>query len=97
MSIDLEWQLVTKKFGGHDKAGPFLIEGGESGVNLQPAGFGEQNGTYIDVGVNGYYWKKKTRNSTEPGTFTIHRGVDYITDDQVDATHKNSVRCVRDY
>lgn len=97
LSLDREWRLVTNNYGGLDKTGPSIKEGGESGLSLQAAGFGEPNGTYIDVGVNGYYWKRTSNRSTTPGTITIHRGVQYITDDEVDETHRNSIRCVKDY
>ena len=97
MSLDQEWKMIMKKYGTKIKAGPSLIEGGESNLNLQPAGFGEKGGEFIDVGVNGYYWKRESKTSTNPGTLTIHRGVTYVTDDKVDATHYNSIRCVKDY
>lgn len=97
LSRDIEWEYLTKKYGGLGKSGPALKEGGESGLELQSAGFGEMDGAYIDVGVNGYYWKQKNSGSLDPGTITVHRGVDYVTDDEVDATHRNSIRCVKDY
>lgn len=92
---DLEISVLTKKHGGTKSAGASFKEGGESGLNLIMAGFGEADGTFIDVGVNGYYWKK-SENSDAPALLTIHNGVDYFTDDSIDATHRNSVRCVRD-
>ncbi len=76
-------------------AGATFKEGGDSGINLLMAGFGEPNGAYIDVGVNGYYWKKTSMGSREPGVITIHNGVDYFTDDHINASHRNSVRCVK--
>lgn len=90
-----EISVLTKKHGGVKNAGASFKEGGESGLNFIMAGFGEANGTYIDVGVNGYYWKQSA-NGNGPGLLTIHNGVDYFTNDNIDATHRNSVRCVRD-
>ena len=92
-----EWELVMAKYGGKSKTGPAIKEGGESGLALKPAGFGEPNGAYIDIGVDGYYWKRDDQSLDSPGTITIHSGVNYITDDKVDATHHNSIRCVRDH
>ncbi|WP_109829550.1 FISUMP domain-containing protein [Reichenbachiella versicolor] len=97
LPLTFEWELVMKKYGGKMKTGPAIKEGGESGLALKPAGFGEPNGAYIDIGVDGYYWKRDTHAATNPGTITIHSGVDYITDDHVDESHHNSVRCVKDY
>ncbi|UXP31734.1 hypothetical protein N6H18_15400 [Reichenbachiella agarivorans] len=94
--IDMELETLTKKHGGKKSAGGTFKEGGESGLNLLMAGFGEPNGSYIDVGVNGYYWKKTDMKSMTPGLITIHNGVDYFTDDQINASHRNSIRCVRD-
>ena len=94
---NIEWEMVMEKYGGIKAAGPALKDGGESGINLQSAGFGEPNGAYIDVGVDGYYWKQVKPGSTVPGTITVHSGVNYLTDDAVDETHFNSVRCVKDY
>ncbi|WP_109829870.1 FISUMP domain-containing protein [Reichenbachiella versicolor] len=96
LSSDKEWKLVIDKFGTKAIAANTLREGGDSNLNLIPAGFGEKGGQFIDIGVNGYYWKSDDKFSSTPGTITIHRGVEYITDDQVDETHYNSVRCVRD-
>ncbi|MGL1889623.1 MAG: hypothetical protein OCD76_24120, partial [Reichenbachiella sp.] len=93
--IDIEWATLTKKHGGMKAAGATFKEGGDSGINLLMAGFGEPNGAYIDVGVNGYYWKKTSMGSREPGVITIHNGVDYFTDDHINASHRNSVRCVK--
>lgn len=90
-----EINSLTKKHGGAKAAGGTFKEGGESGLNLIMAGFGEADGTFIDVGVNGYYWKQSV-GGNGPGLLTIHNGVDYFTDDSIDATHRNSIRCVKD-
>ncbi|PIB35486.1 hypothetical protein BFP72_08815 [Reichenbachiella sp. 5M10] len=95
MTVDAEWEAMTNKHGGKKSAGATFKEGGESGLNLLMAGFGEPNGAYIDVGVNGYYWKRKNLNDQAPGLITIHNGVDYFTDDHINASHRNSIRCVR--
>ncbi len=97
MTRNIEWEMVMEKYGGIKESGPALKDGGESGINLQSAGFGEPNGTYIDVGVDGYYWKQVKAGSMVPGTITVHSGVNYLTDDDVDASHFNSIRCVKDY
>ncbi|MBU2913235.1 MULTISPECIES: FISUMP domain-containing protein [Reichenbachiella] len=93
---DVEIGSLTSKHGGSKSAGATFKEGGESGLNLLMAGFGEANGTFIDVGVNGYYWKRANKEDRTPGLLTIHNGVDYFTDDSIDGTHRNSIRCVRD-
>lgn len=95
ISTTYEWELVMNKYGGSSKTGPALKEGGESGLNLQPAGFSEPSGAFIDIGVDGYYWKRESRTSNNPGTITIHSGVEYITDDKVNSEHRNSVRCIK--
>lgn len=97
LPLTFEWELVMKKYGGKSKTGPAIKEGGESGLALKPAGFGEPDGAYIDIGVDGYYWKRDTHAAVDPGTITVHAGVDYITDDRVNETHHNSIRCVKDY
>ena len=97
LTRNIEWEMVMAKYGGIKIAGPALKDGGESSINLQSAGFGEPNGAYIDVGVDGYYWKQEKSGSSVPGTITVHSGVQYLTDDAVDETHFNSVRCVKDY
>jgi len=95
MPTHIEWEALTKKHGGKNAAGATFKEGGESGINLLMAGFGEPSGAFIDVGVNGYYWERENMTSIAPGLITIHNGVDYFTDDHINASHRNSLRCVK--
>ena len=97
LTTDEEWQQLADHFGGTKSAASAMKEGGESGLNVIMAGFGEQNETYIDVGVNAYFWNISDVNSTTPGLITFHNGEDYISNNSINATHRNSVRCVRDY
>ena len=92
-----EWELLTNKYGGSKVAAGEMKEGGESELNIIMAGFGEQNGLYIDVGVNGYYWNTAKVGGYEPGLITFHTGEDYFSADQINQTHRNSVRCVKNY
>lgn len=97
LSTQEEWDLLTRKYGGIKIAAGEIKEGGDSGLNIIMAGFGEPDGTYIDIGVNGYYWNTPGINSKVPGLITFHTGEEYLSADQINETHRNSVRCVRDY
>lgn len=97
LSTSAEWSFLLEKYGSKSVAGPAIVEGGASKLDLISAGFSSKKGNYMDIGINGYYWKTESYYSTSPGTITIHRGVDYVTDDEVDASHFNSVRCVKNY
>lgn len=93
----LEWEQVYRKYGAKEEAAGALKEGGESEFSIQMSGFGELDGTYIDIGVNGYYWTIGDIKSNKSGLLTFHSDTDEITDVQIGEHHKNSIRCVRDY
>lgn len=97
LSTKEEWDMLTGKYGGIKNAAAEIKEGGESGLNIMMAGFGEADGAYIDIGVNGYYWNTPDIRARIPGLITFHTGEEYLSSDQIDATHRNSIRCVKDY
>ena len=92
-----DWMGVYKKFGGDKEAGIALRQGGESGLELVMGGFGELDGTYIDIGLNAYYWKITDLKSKGSGVLTIHSDVNEIVDVEIGKYHKNSIRCVKNY
>lgn len=92
-----EWELLTAKYGGIKLAAGEIKEGGDSGLDIIMAGFGEQDGSFIDIGVNGYYWNTPDIKSRVPGLITFHTGEEYLSSDQINETHRNSIRCVKDY
>lgn len=92
-----DWIMVYRKFGGNKEAGVDLRQGGESSLELIMGGFGELDGTYIDVGLNAYYWKITNLRSKGSGVITIHSDVNEILDVEIGKYHKNSIRCVKDY
>lgn len=92
-----DWFTVYQKFGGNKEAGVALRQGGESGLELEMGGFGELDGTYIDIGLNAYYWKILDLKSKGSGVITIHSDVNEILDVEIGKYHKNSIRCVKDY
>lgn len=92
-----DWMRVYRKFGGDKEAGVDLRQGGESNLELIMGGFGELDGTYIDVGLNAYYWKITDLRSKGSGVITIHSDVNEILDVEIGKYHKNSIRCVKDY
>lgn len=93
----LEWEQVYRKYGSKEDAASGLKEGGDSEFKIQMSGFGELDGTYIDIGVNGYYWTVDNNDASASGLLTFHSDTDEITDVQIGEHHKNSIRCVRDY
>ena len=97
MTTDIEWEMLTSNYGGIKQAAGEIKEGGESGLNIMMAGFGESDGTYIDIGVNGYYWKTQDLEYQIPGLITFHSGKEYLSADRINRSHRNSIRCVRDY
>lgn len=98
LSTSDDWSQLYSKFGGVHKAGAALRQGGESNVNLIMGGFGEIGGKYIDIGVNCYYWKRTTlRSSATAGIVTIYSDIDEVLDQDIGKSHKNSIRCVKDY
>lgn len=97
LSTQDEWDMLTKAYGGVQFAAAEIKEGGDSGLEIKMAGFGEQDGSYIDIGVNGYYWNTPDIKTRVPGLITFHTGEEYLSSDQINQTHRNSIRCVRDY
>ncbi|MEO9803040.1 MAG: FISUMP domain-containing protein [Reichenbachiella sp.] len=97
LSTQDEWDMLTKSYGGVRVAAAEIKEGGDSGLDILMAGFGESDGSYIDIGVNGYYWNTPEIKSQIPGLITFHTGEEYLSSDQINDTHRNSVRCVKDY
>ncbi|MEP2023153.1 MAG: FISUMP domain-containing protein [Reichenbachiella sp.] len=97
LSTQDEWDMLTTAYGGVKFAAAEIKEGGESGLNIMMAGFGEQDGSFIDIGVNGYYWNTPDLKGKVPGLITFHTGEEYLSSDQINQTHRNSVRCVRDF
>lgn len=97
MTTQEEWDMLTTAYGGVKFAAAEIKEGGDSGLEIKMAGFGEQDGSYIDIGVNGYYWNTPDPQAKTPGLITFHTGEEYLSSDQINETHRNSVRCVRDY
>ena len=93
----LEWTQIFKNYGGREVAAGALKEGGESELNITMGGFGELDGTYIDVGVNGYYWGVDDKNKQRSGLITFHLDADEIGTDPIGEHHKNSIRCVKDH
>ena len=92
-----EWQSLYKKYGTTKDAGSALLEEGESELGLKMGGFGELNDTYIDVGVNAYYWKLLGKSSKESGLIAVHSDTGEISDVEIADRHKNSIRCVKEY
>ncbi|SMD31985.1 major paralogous domain-containing protein [Reichenbachiella faecimaris] len=97
LSTQEEWDMLTTSYGGVQFAAAEIKEGGDSGLEIKMSGFGEQDGSYIDIGVNGYYWNTADLNAKAPGLITFHTGEEYLSSDQINQTHRNSVRCVKDY
>jgi uncharacterized protein (TIGR02145 family) len=107
---DAEWTTLTTYLGGVSVAGGKLKETGlthwfdpntgatnETGFTALPGGARNNNGTYGDVKVGGYWW-----SSTE--TWTTYAWYGYIYYNGTDVNSSNSperngfsVRCVRDF
>ncbi|MEO9967215.1 MAG: FISUMP domain-containing protein [Reichenbachiella sp.] len=97
LSTQGEWDMLTSTYGGVKTAAAEIKEGGDSGLNILMAGFSESDGSFIDIGVNGYYWNTPDIKSKIPGLITFHTGEEYLSSDQINETHRNSIRCVKDY
>lgn len=97
LSTEDEWNMLTTAYGGVRVAAAEIKEGGDSGLDIMMSGFGEHDGSFIDIGVNGYYWNTAELNGRIPGLITFHTGEEYLSSDQINETHRNSVRCVKDY
>jgi uncharacterized protein (TIGR02145 family) len=68
----------------------------ESGFTALPGGYRDFNGTYNDIGTNGYCWSSAEYNSNSAWTRSL-----YYSDSNVYRYNNNkqigfSVRCVRD-
>ena len=88
-----EWQTLINAYGGFETAGAMLNDSGDSGLNLQMGGFGDQGDHYQGIGASGYYWAVKGSNSE---LITIDATTDEILYDPIGNANKNSIRCVRD-
>ncbi len=92
----LEWRQLFRTYGGRKYSASALKEGGESELNITMGGFGELDGTYIDVGVNGYYWASEDTDAKQSGLITFHLDTEEVGDTPIGEHHKNSIRCVKD-
>ena len=105
---DAEWTTLTDYLGGSGIAGGKMKEAGtthwispntgasnESGFTGLPGGFRNTSGTFLNLGLYGYWW-----SSTESGANAWYRDLDYFDDnvyrDFIGKRLGFSVRCVRD-
>ena len=94
LSTSTEWQTLIAAYGGLGAAGGALNENGDSGLNLQMGGFGDNGEHYQGIGANGYYWSAK---GNESELITVDASEDVILYDPIGNANKNSIRCVKDY
>lgn len=87
-----EWQALIAANGGLKKAGAQLNESGDSGLNLQMGGFGDDGQHYQGIGASGYYWSTKGSGSE---LITTDASTDEILYDAIGNANKNSIRCVK--
>ena len=92
-----DWTLLTSKFGGMDVASPFLVKGGESGMNLLMGGFGDPGEIFRQVGISGNYWDSENRSSNTAGLITLQENSPDIYHGTIGNYHRNSVRCIKDF
>lgn len=98
------WRIPTRKdwftlfsiFGGINKSGKLLVEGGDSGMNILLGGFGYSKEYYNKVGQEGNYWDSSEAGEKADGlmTFKVNDPVVHF-DDGVGTKHLNSVRCIK--
>ena len=95
-----EWQTLINKFGGDEKALPFLLDGGTSGLNLLFGGNKSANISPTDI-FNfkdewGFYWTSTT--DADQTAYAIHfeKGNSKIIKTTYRRANGFSVRYVKD-
>ncbi len=92
-----DWLDLFALYGGIHKAGDALKEGGESGLNLQYAGFTRPDGHFHGVGIEGYYWDSEEKTAKEAGLIIIHDGTGEIYHGKSGKLTRNAARCIRNH
>jgi uncharacterized protein (TIGR02145 family) len=97
-SLD-EWQTLINHFGGDDKALPFLLEGGSSGMNLMMGGNKSANISPTDI-FNfkdqwGFYWTSTTDGEQTAYAIHFEKGKAGITKTTYRKANGFSVRYVK--
>ncbi|NVN94015.1 MAG: fibrobacter succinogenes major paralogous domain-containing protein [Bacteroidetes bacterium] len=106
---DAEWKILITYLGDESIVGGKLKEAGlahwvtpntdatnETGFTALPCGYRASNGTYYDIGTNGYWWSS-TESSTG-GVWNMHLTYDSGNEDRYSGimVGGRSVRCIKD-
>lgn len=97
LSTQLEWQEIMQMYGGYQRAGKALKEGGESKLNILMAGFSNTDGKFSDIGKTAHLWDAEIGQKKTAGLISLYADYDEVAHDQISAINMNSCRCVKDY
>lgn len=92
-----EWNLLFQTYGGVHEAGIALQSGGESGLDLTLAGFGDPGRVFKNIGISGNYWDAEKKSDNTSGLVSVQKGSKEIFHSVIGDWHRNSCRCVKDY
>ncbi|MEO9872355.1 FISUMP domain-containing protein [Ekhidna sp.] len=92
-----EWKLLFRTYGGIHDAGIALQKGGESGIDLGLAGFGDPGRVFKNIGISGNYWDAEKKSDNTSGLVSVQKGSKEIFHSVIGDWHRNSCRCVKDY
>ncbi|NQZ76542.1 MAG: hypothetical protein HRT61_10600 [Ekhidna sp.] len=92
-----EWELLFMTYGGMENAGLALQPGGESGLNLTLAGFGDPGRVFKQIGISGNYWDAEKKSENTSGLVVVQKGSKEVFHSPIGNWHRNSCRCIKDY
>jgi len=102
---DTEWDILVNYAGGSETAGKKLksIIGWDSNNGTDDYGFsalpgGYSNGTFFNVGANGFWWSSTEVDSSPDAALgrSMIYYVEYVDKHQRDKAYLHSVRCMQD-
>lgn len=97
LSTQLEWQELMINYGGYNKAGEELKEGGTSNLNIIMGGFSNVEGQFSDIGKTAHLWDAEIGDKRTAGLISLYADYEEVSHDVISARNMNSCRCVKNY
>ena len=106
---EAEWEEMITFLGGNSVAGAKMKETGtthwtdpnvgadnSSGFTALPGGYKADNGTFLQLGLNAFWWSTKNVSSTNGSYYGIANNASSIVSNEISKSSQLSVRCVKD-
>ncbi len=93
---DEEWNSLISYYGGSERAGHELKEGGSSGFNALKAGYRDKKGFFGKAGVSAYFWSATDEDEHYASFKGLYKGLANVGEYTYTKPSGFSVRCVKD-